>query len=108
MSQLFACPSTGRPVELTDEREAHIVARHPELAGILRQCIAATLADPDSIRQGGRSKVSRTFARWFDAILDGKHVVVVVVTDSDPIRDWVVTAYVARKLGGGAMIWKRD
>ncbi|MEW6325811.1 MAG: hypothetical protein AB1515_10550 [Nitrospirota bacterium] len=39
----------------------------------------------------------------------GKHVVVVVVTEAEPAsRHWIVTAYVARRLAGGKVEWKRS
>jgi hypothetical protein len=102
VSRRFPCPSLGREVELTDEREAHIYSRYPELSGILVGCIADALSDPDQIRQSSRVPASHLFIRWFETILGGKHVAVVVVTDRDPVRDWIVTTYVARRLSVGA------
>jgi len=47
-------------------------------------------------------QASHIFIKWFDTILSGKHVAVVVMADSNPVRDWIITAYVARTLGEGA------
>jgi hypothetical protein len=43
----FPCPYLQSEVELTEERERHIVERHPDLLPEHRVCIADTLADPD-------------------------------------------------------------
>lgn len=104
---MFPCSFLGREVELTAEREAHICDRHPELTDVLRTCLGETLVDPDEVRQSGQLSTSRLFVRGFDTIGAGKHIVVVVVTDV-PARDWIVTAYVTRRLGEGKVIWKRD
>ena len=80
----------------------HILSRHPELSNILHDCLEAALSDPDEIRRGLHVQASHMFVRWFHAILGGKHVVVVVVTDPHPVRDWVVTAYVAADSAKGA------
>ena len=100
-------PFLGREVELTDEREMHILSRHPELSNILHDCLEAALSDPDEIRRSLHAQGSHMFVRWFDAILGGKHVVVGVVTDPHPVRDWVVPAFVARRLSEGSVLWTR-
>jgi hypothetical protein len=105
----FPCPYLHGEVELTDERERHIAENHPDLLPEHRECIADTLADPDEVRRSSRFSSARLFARWFDSVRGGKHVVVVVVTDAGPIsRSWIVTAYLARKLAEGEVEWKRS
>ncbi len=97
--RLFPCPTLGGVVELTDERQAHIAAQHPDLLPEYIEEIAATLALPDKVRQGGRMSSERRFYRWFDHVRQGKHVAVVVVTESAPrTRNWIVTAYITRRL----------
>jgi hypothetical protein len=45
----------------------------------------------------------------FDSVRGGKHVVVVVVSESVPgARHWIITAYIARRLAQGEIEWKRD
>ncbi|MFM7279035.1 MAG: hypothetical protein ACKO1I_15605, partial [Microcystis aeruginosa] len=60
---------------------------------------------PTQISQGIylqlRGNFSNRFSRWFDSIRQGKYVVVVVVSDLNPARHWIITAYLARKLTGG-------
>jgi hypothetical protein len=103
----FSCPYLGGDVELTDERERHIAERHPGLLPEHRDYLAYTLVDPDEIRKSARLANARLFIREFQ-IMGGKHVVVVVVTDTSPAhRHWVITAYAARKLTEGVIEWQR-
>jgi len=105
----FACPYLGVQVELTEEREQHIAERHPDLLPDHRHCIADTLAEPDQVRRSTRFASARLFTRWFESLRGGKYVVVVVVGDADPDgRQWIITAYVARRLAQGEIEWKRD
>ncbi len=105
----FPCPYLGGEVELTDEREQHIAQNHPDLLPEHSERVADTLADPDEVRRSSRIGNARLFSRWSDAVRGGKHVVVVVVTDKDPAsRNWIVTAYIARRLAEGAVEWKRS
>lgn len=106
----FLCPYLGSDVELTDEREYHITLRHPDLLPEYRQCIIDTLALPDEIRRSPRFSNARLFSRWFEELRRGKHVVVVVVSNSIPLaRHWIVTAYITRRLSRkGEIEWKRN
>ena len=102
------CPYLFGPVELSEDRESHILDRHPELAPLLRQWIAATLEDPDGIRRSTRFNDALLFSRWHPDLRAGKHVVVVVVSDRGPTRrHWIITAYAARRLAGGGLEWRR-
>lgn len=96
----FPCPALGGLVELSPERERHILDRHPELATGLHGWIARTLARPDAIRRSRRSEQARLFVRGYPLELRGRHVVVVVLGALDE-RRWIVTAYVTRKPQGG-------
>jgi hypothetical protein len=51
---------------------------------------------------------SRLFWRYFADVLQGKHVVVVVISEIAPARHWIATAYIARRLSGGIQEWKRN
>ena len=104
----FFCPYLAGEVELTEEREKHIGGRHPELLPKIRDRIRVTLAEPDEVRRSARSADGRLFSRWFDDIIGGKHVVVVVVSEVRPRRNWGITAYVVSKLGPGAVEWTRN
>ena len=106
---LFSCPYLKGEVELTDERERHITENHPELLPEYRNLLAVTLAEPDEIRLSSRFASARLFSRRFDMVRGVKNVVVVVITEKNPTsRHWIVTAYIARKLAGGNVEWKRS
>ncbi|MDX2240619.1 MAG: hypothetical protein NW224_08050 [Leptolyngbyaceae cyanobacterium bins.302] len=105
----FSCPYLGGEVELTEEREQHITATHPDLLPAYMAQIRETLLDPDQVRQSSRLSTARLFTRWFDTVKEGKYIVVVVVTDaSAQNRYWIVTAYIARKLSGGTVEWQKS
>jgi hypothetical protein len=104
----FRCPYLQTEVVLTEEREGHIVKRHPDLLPEHRACIADTLADPDQVRRSAHLRNALLFTRWFDTVRGGKHVVVVVVMDVAASRHWVVTAYMARKLTEGDIEWTKS
>jgi hypothetical protein len=106
---LFPCPYLAGEVELTDERERHIAENHPDLLPEHRELIADVLAAPDQIRRSERFGNALLFSRWYDTLLGGKHIVVVVVNEAGPVsRHWIVTAYFARKLAEGEVEWKRS
>ncbi len=70
--------------------------------------MAQTLADPDEVRRSARLANARLFSRRFNDIMEGKHVVVVVVSEAAAHRHWVITAYVVGRLGHGEVEWKRN
>jgi hypothetical protein len=71
--------------------------------------LAQVLSDPDQVRRSRRFGNARLFSRWFDPLREGKHVVVVVVSDEPAhSRHWLITAYIARKLAQGDVEWARN
>jgi uncharacterized protein YuzE len=82
----FPCPYLGGEVELSDERERHIEEHHPDLLPENKDRIRATLADPDQVRRSKRFGNARLFAKWYDDLFKGKHIVVVVVSENPPER----------------------
>lgn len=106
--RFFECPYLGAPVELTDERMAHIEIRHPDVLPEHLARIANALEAPDVIQQSSRETDVRLFSRRFPEQLSGKHIVVVVRTDAVPaLRHWIRTAYIARRLSGASIEWQR-
>lgn len=104
----FACPYIGVAVELTEERERHIAERHPDLLPEHRDRISDTLADPDEVRRSLRFGSARMFSRWYTDLRGGKHVVVVVVSETEPSQcHWIITAHMARSLVAGEVEWTR-
>ena len=102
------CPFLNGKIELSNERLAHILRRHPELAVGQPDTIAATLLDPDLVRIYLDEPLAHAFSKYYSGLLGGKHVVVVVITDSESLRHWVITAYAARRLSGGIVKWQKD
>ena len=105
----FSCPYLSGEVELRDERERHIIENHPDLLPEHRHRIGETLTDPDQVRISSRFKAARLFSRWFANVRGGKYIVVVVVSESGAVRrHWIITAYIARRLVGGEIEWKKN
>lgn len=99
------CLYLGGGVEITDERERHIAAHHPDLLPGHREFLTETLALPDQVRRSDRVDNARLFSRWYDDL--GRHVVVVVMSEAEG-RNWVVTAYTTRRLTPGDTEWMRN
>ena len=104
----FPCGYLGGDVEMTRERERHIAERHPELLPEHRARIAETLAKPDQIRASTRFGNAKLFSRWYADLRKGKHVIVIVVSETAPRRHWIITAYISGKLTGGKVEWTRN
>ncbi len=109
MTLQFFCPYLDSEVELTQERERHILERHPDLPARYQELIANTLANPEEVRCDVRFENTLLFSLWYPTIRKGRYIVVAVVTDTIPEqRNWVVTAYMARKVTQGEVIWKQN
>ncbi len=98
----------GADVELSEEREVHIGARHPDLPPRYRSQMLDTIGDPDEIRRSSRADNTKLFCRWFDDVRGGKYVVVVVVSRKTPKRHWVITSYMTLRLAEGEIEWSRS
>ncbi len=103
----FACAYLGKEVELTAEREQHIAEAHPGTLPDYLEQLTETLADPDLIRRSDRDETGFLFSKWFATIRTGRHFVVVIVKQSELERYWIITAYTARKITGGRLIWTK-
>jgi hypothetical protein len=104
--RLLSCPFFSSNVELTNERRRHIEEHHPDLLPRYLDLLQLALADPDEVRRSPGNPAVHQVSRWVAEIYGGKHVVVVVREDVG--RCWVMTAYVARRLAQGALVWERD
>jgi hypothetical protein len=87
----------GRPVELSDERRAHILDRHPSVAPFLERT-QEVLLRPEAVRRSTYDPEVLLFSRFYSDILGGKHLVIVVKIDG---RCFVLTAYLTRRRAGG-------
>lgn len=106
--KLFLCPYLQGEVILTDEREQHIIERHPDFLPQYKQCIAETLLKPLHVRCSHRANNALLFSRWFDDIRQGNYVVVSVIKDNAPrIHPWIITAYLSKRLPKGDIVWQQ-
>ena len=104
--ELFDCPYLGAPVELTDEREAHILEEHDELLLGLYRFLRETLEFPHVIQRSANN--ARIFSRWHTNLRDGKYVIIIVGTQDYPMtRHFILTAYISEKLPRGEIEWIR-
>src|SRR3989304_9932014 len=87
----------GQPVELTNERRAHILKRHPVIAPFLER-IRDVLALPEEARRSNYDPEVLLLSRFYPDILGGKHLMVVVRIDG---RRFILTVYVTGHLVGG-------
>ncbi len=81
----------GVPIRLTDERWAHVVEEHAELAG-LREDVLLALTEAEKVLEGAQGE--KLAIRFVEP---GKAIVVVYreVSDSD---GFVITAFLTRRL----------
>jgi hypothetical protein len=105
----FTCPYLDAEVELTDEREAHIIFRHDDLFPNHIDLIGQTLLHPDAIYRSPRSSDTLLFSRWYDELRGGKFMLVVVNSHSiNGVRHWIVTAHILRKPVPGEALWRQS
>jgi hypothetical protein len=106
---LFICPYLDSEIELSDDRLNHIAIRHPDLIPSHLDKIGETLSDPDNVRLSTRAKNAKLFSRWYNDISGGQYVVIVVITSSEPVqKNWIITAYLTKKLAEGEIEWERS
>ncbi|HIK45192.1 MAG TPA: hypothetical protein IGR64_09935 [Leptolyngbyaceae cyanobacterium M65_K2018_010] len=108
MTCLFPCPYLNATVELSTEREQHIATNHPGTLPDYLEQLQETLANPDQIRSSERDESALLFSKWFASIRTGRHLVVATVSEDDNLRHWIITAYTARKLAGGRILWQKS
>jgi hypothetical protein len=96
-------------VELTDEREGHIREKHADVLEGGFDLLALVLAEPDLVRRDAQAPNTLKFSRWYDGDDRGRYAVVIVVRDQGTAtRNWVVTAFSARRIPEGDVIWRRS
>lgn len=81
----------GVPIRLTDERWAHIVEEHCELAG-LRQEVLETIAEAERVLAGHAGELLAT------RMVETDRAMVVVYRELGPDDGFVITAFVTTRL----------
>ncbi len=95
---LFPTPHLLGNALLDEEREKHILIRHPELSRDHLELIGDVLLRPDNVRSSSRDHTALLFSRYFPDFMGGKHIVVVVVSNSLTAAHRIITAYVTRRI----------
>ena len=90
----------GVPIRLTAERWQHIGRRHPEVA-LMQAKIRRAVAEPEAVHQGHAGTLLAV-----DRAADDLYLVV-VYRETGVEDGFVITAYLARRLPSGRLIWKR-
>lgn len=109
MPATFFCPYLDADVDLTDEREGHIIFRHHDLLPNHLNLIHQTLREPDAVHRSPSSRDTLLFSRWYDELRGSKFMLVVVNSHSiNGIRHWIVTAHILRKRVPGEALWRRS
>lgn len=98
--------SAGAEIRLTNERLAHLLDVHPEIAGNAH-LISKTLAAPDLVVQPGRHAEARLYYRRFEVEELGEKYMCVVV-QAIPSTPFVLTAYFADRIKEGALLWQKE
>ena len=92
----------GHEVRLTDERLAHILEQHPEVARLGLLAIESALRHPDTVVVSPAAPDDRLYyRRYVDPDLGEKLFCVVVKA----VDAFVVTAYVTARQKKGVRVW---
>jgi len=96
----------GKNTRLTDERWNHIYFTHPEIDEKYIKRIQKTLTRPDLIVGDRRDKDVFLFHKLYHKTYFGMRFLVVVVKH---LNDdcFIITAYLAKKVKIGDIIWKK-
>jgi len=66
MSHFFNCLYLSSQVELSDEREEHIIQNHPNTLPDYLERLSENLANPDLVRPSKHDTQALLFSKWFD------------------------------------------
>ena len=107
MSDSASRSINGVPIRLPDERWAHIIGRHPELAHYRRHVIE-TVTNPDLVAKGlhGKFKAARLYAH----LPMGPRYFIVLCKEVKPNDGFIITARISSDVGNvirRGIIWQR-
>lgn len=89
--------SIGKTVELTSERKKHILTFHPDLKPYIK-LIREVLLLPDDLKISKSDPDSLLFYKYFDTILNGKYIAVVVKVNG---RNFILSSYLTGRIKSG-------
>ena len=91
----------GQLIRLTEERWQHIIERHPEVEGHLAK-IQSTIQNPDIIVKNQYNKNERYYHRYFKSLTN--YLVIVI----EYKKNFIITAFISRKVKRGEILWSKD
>jgi hypothetical protein len=96
----------GRSIRLTEERIAHFLENHPELASESLSIIVETLQNPDEVIVSSSDETVELFYRYYIKTPVGDKWLCVLVKNL--VTDFfIITAYFTNSQKKGKKIWKR-
>ena|SRR3990167_6022710 len=90
----------GHVIRLTDERWQHIIERHPEISGHLSK-IKSAIQDPEIIVKNRYNQSERYYHQYFKSLKD--YLIVIIEYE----KNFVITAFISRKIKKGEILWKK-
>ena len=81
-------------IELTQERNSHILTAHPEIKPNMQK-LSEVLSVPDEVRRSRLDKNVLLFYKFFANIKDGKYISVAVKINH---RNFILTAYITDRI----------
>jgi len=95
----------GRQIRLTDEREEHIEADHPEMSGQINK-IKETLLNPDMILRSRTDPNAELFYKNYDVTpVTKKYLCVIIKVFADDF--FIITTYFTDTLKRGEILWEK-
>lgn len=97
----------GQLIRLTARQWGHIVREHDPIERMQR-AIRETLEDPQEVRKSRKAPdIGRLYYRWYTDTEKGEKWVCVVVKflENDA---FISTAYLARRIMSGELIWRKE
>ncbi len=90
----------NRLIRLTKERWQHIVERHPEIKKHLKK-IQSTIQNPDLVVKNQYNQSERYYHKYFKSL---KNYLIVIIEYKE---NFIITAFISRKIKKGKILWKK-
>lgn len=91
----------GQLTRLTDERWRHIIERHPEVERHLSK-IKTTIKNPVLIVENPLNQNEKYYHKYFKSFQN--YLVVIIETR----KQFIITAFISRKIKKGKTLWKKN
>ncbi len=95
----------GRQIRLTDEREEHIEADHPEMSGQIDKS-RETLRNPDKVIRSFTDPEVELFYKYYDVTpVTKKYLCVTIKVFAEDL--FIITTYFTDTVKRGEILWKK-